>query len=105
MVLSGRALVSGLPLREVLWDSPAFKAGLTAGTQIVAIDGAGFEPELLKETVRLASGTNAPIHLLVKANNRFRTADIDYHNGLRYPHLVRDDKRPALLDAILAPKG
>ena len=92
-------------LREVVWEGPAFKAGLTAGTQLVAIDGATFEPELLKDAVRLAKGTSTPIRLLVKTNNRFRTVEIDYHNGLRYPHLVRDPQHPALLDAILAPKG
>jgi hypothetical protein len=29
---------------------------------------------------------------------------VDYHGGLRYPHLERDTTATALLDAILAPR-
>ena len=32
-------------------------------------------------------------------------ARVDYHGGLRYPHLVRDGSKPALLDDILAPRA
>ena len=92
-------------IREVLWDSPAFKAGLTSGIQITAIDGAAFDADLLKTVVRLAKDGKEPLHLLVKQNSRYRNVDIDYHGGLRYPHLKRDDKRPALLDSILAPRS
>jgi hypothetical protein len=42
--------------------------------------------------------------LIVREGDRFRTAQLDYHGGLRYPHLERDGDRPALLDAILTPK-
>jgi hypothetical protein len=31
-------------------------------------------------------------------------ASLDYHDGLRYPHLVREEAEPALLDAIMAAK-
>ena len=34
-----------------------------------------------------------------------RTLRIDYHGGLGYPHLVRDESRPDLLAAILAPRA
>jgi hypothetical protein len=39
------------------------------------------------------------------AGDRFRVAAIDYHEGLRYPHLVRDEATPARLDEILAPRS
>jgi hypothetical protein len=42
--------------------------------------------------------------LIVREGDRFRTVELDYHGGLRYPHLERDPDHPALLDAILAPK-
>jgi hypothetical protein len=29
---------------------------------------------------------------------------LNYHDGLRYPHLQRDADKPALLDAILEPR-
>ncbi len=35
-------------LANLLWDSPAFKAGLTEGATLLAVDGRGYKPELLK---------------------------------------------------------
>ncbi len=89
-------------LKSVLWDSPAFKAGLTAGMQLVAVDGASFEQSLLKDSLVLHQKSREPLHLLVKRNNFYRTIDVEYYDGLRYPHLERDTSKPALLDAILA---
>ena len=54
------------------------------------------------KTPRTAS---AAIELLVKNGDRFRTVKIDYHDGLRYPHLERDDNAPARLDQILTPRN
>ena len=43
-----------------------------------------------------------PIEFIVRSGDRFRTVRIDYHNGLRYPHLERDPATPARLDDIIA---
>jgi predicted metalloprotease with PDZ domain len=88
----------------VLWDSPAWKAGITAGSKLLAVDGVEFDPDRLKKAIQRAKGTKAPIELILKHDVRFRTARVDYHGGLRYPHLKRDPSRPALLDDILAPR-
>ena len=66
----------------------------------------GFRPDTRFVTIRLRSnGCNIkPIELIVKTGDRFRVAAIDYHGGLRYPHLVRDESVPARLDDILAPR-
>jgi hypothetical protein len=39
--------------------------------------------------------------LLVKNGDRYSTVRIDYHEGLRYPHLERDAGVPPRLDQIL----
>ena len=91
-------------LTTVQWDGPAFRAGLTAGTEIVAVDGEAYDPDVLKDAVKAAEGTSGPITLLVKDNDAFRTVAIDYHDGLRYPHLERIAGTPALLDEILSPR-
>jgi hypothetical protein len=44
------------------------------------------------------------VELLVKQGDLYRTVRIDYHDGLRYPHLERIDGAPARLDEILAPR-
>lgn len=91
-------------LTSVAWDGPAFKAGLTAGTRLVAVNGIACDPEKLREAVMLAKGQTTPIELLVRNDDRFRTVRVDYHDGLRYPHLERDPSQPARLDDILAPR-
>ncbi len=90
---------------EVIWDGPAFRAGLTADTQIMAVNGLTYAADDLKDAVRLAKGSGAPIELLVKINDHFRTVRIDYHDGLRYPRLEKIAPGEAALDAILAPRA
>ena len=90
---------------EVIWDGPAFRAGLTADTQIMAVNGLTYNADDLKDAVRLAKGGGAPIELLVKINDHFRTVRIDYHDGLRYPRLEKIVPGEAALDAILAPRA
>lgn len=46
----------------------------------------------------------APIELLVKDGEEYKTARIDYHDGLKYPHLERIAGTPDRLDTILAPR-
>jgi predicted metalloprotease with PDZ domain len=87
---------------EVIWNSPAFKAKLTESAQILAVNGAAYSADLLKDAIRSAKDTHEPIELMVKTGDRFRVVDIDYHNGLRYPHLERDASKAARLDDILA---
>jgi predicted metalloprotease with PDZ domain len=92
-------------LGGVVWNGPAFKAGLTDGTKIVAIGGFAYDDDRLRDAIREAAKPGAaPISLLVQKGNRFSTASLDYHGGLRYPHLERIAGTPALLDDILAPR-
>ena len=92
-------------LTDVQWEGPAFKAGLTEGTQIVAVNGDAFVVDDLKDLVKRSKDATVPIELLVRNKDAFRTVRIDYHGGLRYPRLERlDDAAPASLDAILAPR-
>jgi predicted metalloprotease with PDZ domain len=86
---------------EVFWDSAAFKAKLTESSMIVAINGATYSADLLKDAIRSATTTKQPIELIVKNGDRFRVLHLDYHDGLRYPHLEREPSVPARLDDIL----
>lgn len=87
---------------QVVWDGPAFKAGLTAGAQIIAVNGFAYSADVLKDAIRAAQGTKSPVELIVKTGDRYRVVNLDYHGGLRYPHLERDSSKPALLDDIAA---
>ncbi|HEX4584621.1 MAG TPA: peptidase M61 [Burkholderiaceae bacterium] len=91
-------------LRDVLWEGPAYRAGLTVDNVLVAVNGVAFDPDRLKEAVSAARTARDPIQLIVRSGDRFRVAQLDYHDGLRYPHLERDPAHSALLDEILAPR-
>jgi predicted metalloprotease with PDZ domain len=100
----GITLSSDGELASVQWDSPAYKAGLTVGTKIVAVNGDAYDAERLKSEIKNARTDAKLLQLQVEDAGEFRTVAMNYHDGLRYPHLERIEGRPALLDLALAPK-
>ena len=92
-------------LGGVWWDSPAFKAGVTPDMQLGAVNGHAYTPDVLRAAIVAAEQTKTPLQLLFKRGDQFETIAIDYHGGLRYPHLERVPGTPDRLDAILAPSG
>jgi predicted metalloprotease with PDZ domain len=91
-------------IKDVLWNGPAFKAGLAPGSRIIAVDDLAFDVDQFKATIKASPKATTPLSLLVREADRFRTVRLDYHGGLRYPHLERAPDRPDLLQAIFAPK-
>lgn len=96
----------GARLGEVVWDSPAYRAGLAAGAQLVAVGGKAFDHELLREAISAAArpDSNGQIELLVRVFDDYRTVRIEYRGGLRYPHLERIPGTPDRLGALLKPR-
>ena len=92
-------------LTSVLWDGPAFKQGLTVGQTIVAVNGESYTIDRLKAAITAAKGNGKSPELLIKNGDRYKTYTFDYHDGLRYPMLVKiDPKAKSSLDDILAAK-
>ena len=91
-------------LGEVRWDGPAFNAGIGPGMTLVAVDGREYKKERLEDAVKAAKDGKAPIALMVKDFDQYRTINLDYHGGLRYPHLERIAGKPDRLSAIFAPR-
>jgi predicted metalloprotease with PDZ domain len=91
-------------LSGVTWGSAAFDAGLTVSDQIVAVNGDAYSPDKLKAAITAAKTGKAPIQLMVKSGDRFRSAALDYHGGLRYPRLQKIGTGDGGLDRLLAPR-
>ena len=91
-------------LTDVLWGGRAQAAGLTVGTQLIAVNGEAYDKDRLMAMIKTATTDTAPLEFIVKDGNRYSTVRIDYHDGLRYPHLTRHTDVPARLDQILAPR-
>lgn len=89
-------------LRDVRWDSPAFKAGLAPGMIIVAVNGTDFSADAMKQAIKDAADSKQPIKLLVKDFDHYKTLEVDYHDGLKYPDLERIKGTPDYLSELYA---
>ena len=92
-------------ISNVVWDSPAFNAGLTVGAEIVAINSSAYSSSLLANTTATDADGQNSIVLLVKNGDRYRRIEIDWRGGLRYPHLERTGSGTAGIDGLLEPLG
>jgi predicted metalloprotease with PDZ domain len=86
----------------VLWNSVAFKAGLAPGMVLVAVNGEAASGDELKDAVTAAKGGDKPIVLLVNTFGHISEVRLNYHDGLRYPHLERIPGTPDRLSLINA---
>jgi predicted metalloprotease with PDZ domain len=90
-------------IQEVIWEFPGYHAGLTAGAQIVAVNGRDFATEELTHAVG-ETANGRPVELVIQRAGETQSVTIDYAGGHRYPHLERiEDARPRL-DEIYAPR-
>ncbi|HET7923058.1 MAG TPA: M61 family peptidase, partial [Gammaproteobacteria bacterium] len=83
---------------DVLWNGPAFKAGIGPGMTVVAVNGREFSEDAMNQAISGAEHSSAPIELLLKNTSYYKTYKVDYHGGLKYPHLVRVKSVPDYLD-------
>ncbi len=90
-------------VQDVLWDGPCYKAGLAPGDKLIGVNGRVYSSDLLRAAIHDAKGKTDPIHLIVQSESFLRTADIDYHEGERYPVLKRNSETATYLDDIIKP--
>jgi predicted metalloprotease with PDZ domain len=90
-------------INDLRWNGPADKARLAPGQKILAVNGQVYSNDRLRAAIRDAKGGTEPIHLILQSDTYVTTADIDYHDGERYPVLERAEGTPAYLDDITKP--
>jgi len=90
-------------INNVIWDSPAFKAGITPDTELVSVNGTAYTAKVLRDAILAAEKDKQPIQLQIRKEDRYTTLSIPYYDGLRYPSLERVEGTPDRLDEILAP--
>lgn len=88
---------------DVVPGLPAAAAGVGPGMRLVAVNGRRYKERVLRDALRAASERKEPIELLVENLDTFRTCAVDYHQGERFPVLVRDGSKPDLVSAIGRP--
>jgi predicted metalloprotease with PDZ domain len=86
---------------DVIPGMPAAQAGISPGMRLVGVNMRAWTPDLLLDLLR----AHQPFELLVNNDGVFKTIRVDYRDGLRSPHLVRNNAIPDLLTEIIKPKA
>ena len=71
--------------------------------KLVAVGDRAYSNDALREAITAAKGDAAPIRLTVENQGHVCTVEVNYHGGLRYPHLARIPGTPDYLDQVLSP--
>jgi predicted metalloprotease with PDZ domain len=86
---------------DVIPGSPAYNAGIGPGMKLIAVNGRKYSKDVLRMALRTATSSRQPIALLAENAEYYSTYQVDYHDGERYPHLVREPAQPDLLSDII----
>ena len=80
--------------------------GMAPGGTLLAVNGHAYKPDVLKDAITAAktgNGGDGKLELLVKSGDRFRTVQIHWRGGLRYPRLERIEGAPDRLSELFSP--
>jgi predicted metalloprotease with PDZ domain len=106
---AGDAYSIGLQLNEEgnvtdsIVGSPAYNAGISSAMKVIGVNGRLYTHDLLEDAITAAKDSTQPISLTYVDDDYIHNASIDYHGGIRYPHLTRDDAKPDYLDELIKP--
>jgi predicted metalloprotease with PDZ domain len=92
-------------VNDVILNSPAGKAGIGPGMQILAVNGLRFSAEVLRNAIRDSKTASGPLTIEFQNDDLVKTVPLDYHGGMREPHLERVADKPDLLGQILAARA
>ncbi|MBS0556346.1 MAG: M61 family metallopeptidase [Proteobacteria bacterium] len=90
-------------IEDVLWEGPAFKAGLAPGMKLVSVNGRTYSTVVLREEIVKAQHSRKPLQVSAQGDGVTATHAVSYFDGLRYPHLVRVQDKRDYQERILAP--
>jgi predicted metalloprotease with PDZ domain len=76
-------------IKSVVWDSPAFLAGLKSGLTISAVNGKAYSDEALKQAIEANRGGDGKIDIFAKNGEAYHNFMVDQSGGLRYPALEK----------------
>jgi hypothetical protein len=71
--------------------------------KIVAVNGRKFSRDVIHDALKAAKGGSQPIELLIANDDFYRTVQVNYHDGDKYPNLARDESKPDVLSEIIKP--
>jgi predicted metalloprotease with PDZ domain len=91
-------------LRDVIPGSPAYAAGLAPGMKVIAVNGRKWSKDLIGAALKAGLHNQQPLSLLAENGEYYNTYQVNYHEGERYPHLIRVEGQANLLDEMIKPE-
>ncbi|HZQ17717.1 MAG TPA: M61 family peptidase [Terriglobales bacterium] len=88
-------------IQDTIEGMVAARAGIGPGMKIVAVNGRRFNPQVYREALKEGKDSSGPLQLLIENDDYFRTFSLDYHDGEKYPHLVREESKKDMLSDII----
>ncbi|HKF46370.1 MAG TPA: hypothetical protein VKB38_03365 [Terracidiphilus sp.] len=88
-------------VNESIVGSPAFKAGIGAGMKVAGVNGRLYTHDLIEDALK----AQQPVSLLVVSDDYYKTITVDYTGGPKFPHLVKIEGKPDLLDDLIKAKS
>ena len=82
---------------------PAFESGMAPYMQIVGVNGRSFSVATIEQALKDSKSTSKPILILASNTGSLATYTIDYHEGIRFPHLRLIPGAQDYLTEILKP--
>jgi len=92
-------------VNDVTIDSPAGKAGMGPGMQILAVNGLRYSADVLRNAIKESKSATGPMTIEFQNDDVVKTVSLDYHGGMREPHLERDAAKPDMLAQILTARA
>jgi len=89
---------------DVIPGSPADAAGLAPGSHVMALNGYKWSKELLHDTLSAPPDPAGTLTLLIQKDDMYKTLEVHYSGGERYPNLVREPTAADLLSQIAHPR-
>jgi predicted metalloprotease with PDZ domain len=95
----------GSTIGDIVPRSPADLAGASPGSHLIALNGYKWSKELLHDTLAAPADASGKITLLVQKDDMFKTLELKYSGGERYPNLSRRPGTEDLLAKIAHPRA
>jgi predicted metalloprotease with PDZ domain len=90
-------------IEDAVMGSAAYAAGLGPGMKLVSVNDRHWSADALRAAIRAAHSGDGRITLIVENEPAITTLTVTYRDGLREPHLVRDESRADMLAEIIGP--
>jgi predicted metalloprotease with PDZ domain len=95
----------GAKVIDVIWEGPAFRAGLAKGAEILAVADRSYSTTAMQDAIDRAQADGPPVELVVRRFDRVKPVRIEWTGGQRYPTLSPSAAGPRHLDALLTPRA